>query len=58
MTLGKRNLALLMLAVGALLVTGTTPRSTAQARGADQSSAPDAAETTQAKIARALSGPS
>src|SRR5690348_9172490 len=52
MTLVKRKLALLMLAVGVLLVTGTSPRSTAQAQGA---SAMDAAETIQAKIARALS---
>ena len=55
MTLVKRNLAVLMLAVGVLLVTGTGPRSTVRAQGPDQSSATDAAETTQAKIARALS---
>jgi len=55
MTLVKRNLSLLMLAVGALLEMGTSPRSTAQAQGPDQSSATDVAETTLAKIARALS---
>src|SRR6266852_9462850 len=40
---------------GVLLVNGINPRGTAHAQTADHSSTTDAGETTQAKIARAMS---
>ena len=51
----KRGLGLLILSASVLLVNGTNPRCAAHARTADHSSATDAGETTQAKIARAMS---
>jgi hypothetical protein len=51
----KRNLGFLALLVSVLLVNGAYPRSLAHAQTSDQNSAVDAGETTQAKIARAMS---
>ena len=59
MNLMKRSLGLLILSASVLLVNGTNPRGAAHARTADHSSATDAGDTTQEKIARAMSaGPS
>ncbi len=55
MGFAKRSLGLLTLLASVLLVNETNPRGAAQAQGPDHSSAMDASETTQAKIARALS---
>jgi hypothetical protein len=55
MNLAKRSPGLLTLLATVLLVTGARPRVTAHAQIADHSSMTDAGETTQAKIARAMS---
>ena len=51
----RPGLGLLALSTGARLVNGTGPRGAAHAQTAEHSSAADAGETTQAKIARAMS---
>jgi hypothetical protein len=51
----KRSLGLLTLSASVLLVNETNPRDAADAQVPDHGSAMDAVETTQAKIARALS---
>ena len=53
MSFAKRSLGLLTLSASALLVSET--RNATRARVPDHSSAPDAGETTKAKIAWALS---
>jgi hypothetical protein len=55
MNLMKRGLGFLAILVSVILVNGANPRIAAHARTSDQSSAADAGETTQAKIARAMS---
>lgn len=56
MNLMKRSLGLLTLSAGVLLVSGANPRRTVHAQGAaPSSSATGVTETTQAKIARAMS---
>jgi hypothetical protein len=55
MNLVKRSLGLLTLAASVLLVNGTNPRGAVHAQTADHSATTDAGETTQAKIARAMS---
>ena len=55
MNLMKRTPKLLALSAGVLLVNGANPRVAVHARAAAHSSATDVAETTQAKIARAMS---
>jgi len=55
MGFAKRSLRSLILLASVLLVNETNPQGAAQAQGPDHSSSMDANETTQAKIARALS---
>ncbi len=55
MNLITRSLGLLTLAASVLLVNGAYPRGPFHAQMADHSSAMDAGETTQEKIARAMS---
>ena len=55
MSFTKRILFSLTLSAGALLMNVTNPRSAAQAQAPDHTSATDAGEAAQAKIARALS---
>jgi hypothetical protein len=55
MNLRKLSLGLVTLSASVLLVNGTNPRGAAHAQTADHSSTTDAGETTQAKIARAMS---
>jgi hypothetical protein len=55
MTLMTRNLGLITLSAAVLLVSVTNPPGAAHAQTVDHSSATDAGETTQAKIARAMS---
>jgi len=55
MTFAKRSLALLTLTASLLPVNETNPRDAVQAQMPDHGSATDVGETTQAKIARALS---
>jgi hypothetical protein len=59
MSFAKRSLLLLALSVGVVLVGGTNPRVAGQARVSDHSSPSDTNDSTEAKIARAMSaGPS
>jgi hypothetical protein len=59
MNLMKPSLGLLTLSASVLLMNGAIPRHTVHAQAVAQSSAMEAGETTQAKIARAMSaGPS
>jgi hypothetical protein len=55
MNLMTRSLGLLTLSAGMLFVNAANPRAAAHAQAAAHSSAADASETTQAKIARAMS---
>jgi hypothetical protein len=55
MNLGKRSLGLLALCASVLLVTGVNPRDVVHARASNRSSVTEDGETTQAKIARAMS---
>lgn len=55
MSFAKRSLALLTLSASVLLVNETNPRDAAHAQVPAHSSATDAFETTQARIAQALS---
>ena len=55
MKLMKWSLGLLTLSASAVLMNGMNPRGAAYAQMADHNSATDAAETTQTKIARAVS---
>src|SRR5438445_1973631 len=55
MNLAKRNLAFLAVAAATILVTGMNFRTVAKARTPVQNSPTDASDTTQAKIARAMS---
>jgi hypothetical protein len=55
MNLMIRRLGLAALSAGVLLVNGTNPQDAARAQTPDHSSAGDAGETRQAKIARAMS---
>jgi hypothetical protein len=55
MNLMTRGLALVTLTAGALLVNQANPRGAVHAQTADRSSTTDAGETTQTKIARAMS---
>jgi Tfp pilus assembly protein PilV len=51
----KRNVAFLAILVGVLAVNGVHPRAITNAQTSDESSAVDAGDTAQAKIARAMS---
>ena len=51
----ERNLGFLALLLSALLVNGANPRGVAHAQATGKNSAVDSGETTQAKIARAIS---
>jgi hypothetical protein len=55
MNLSKRNLAFLAVAAATILVTGMNFRTVAKAKTPVQNSSMDASDTTQAKIARAMS---
>ena len=55
MNLSKRNLAFLAVAAATILVTGMNFRTAAKAKMPVQNSPTDASDTTQAKIARAMS---
>jgi hypothetical protein len=55
MNLSKRNLAFLAVAAATILVTGMNFRTVAKAKMPVQNSPTDASDTTQAKIARAMS---
>ena len=55
MNLAKRNLAFLAVAAATILVTGMNFRTAAKAKMPVQNSPTDASDTTQAKIARAMS---
>jgi hypothetical protein len=55
MNLMTRSLGLVTLSVAVLFVNGTNPRGAAHAQTADHSSTAGTGETTQAKIARAMS---
>jgi len=55
MNLAKRNLAFLAVAAATILVTGMNFRTVANAKTPVQNSPTDASDTTQAKIARAMS---
>jgi hypothetical protein len=55
MNLMKQSLRLLAFSAGVLFVNGANPRGTVHARAAAHSFATNAGETTQAKIARAMS---
>ena len=55
MNLSKRNLAFLAVAAATILVTGMNFRTVAKAKTPVQNSPTDASDTTQAKIARAMS---
>lgn len=55
MILGRKHLAFLAVAAATMIVLGMVFRTAAQAQGPDHSSATDARETIEAKIARALS---
>ena len=55
MNLMTRSFGLLTIWAGVLLVNGTGPRRAVHAQTADRSSTTDAGETTQIKIARAMS---
>jgi hypothetical protein len=55
MNLLTRNLGLVTLLAGVLFINGTNPRGAARAQTSDHSSTTEAGETTQAKIARAMS---
>src|SRR5437879_12713720 len=55
MNLTKRNLAFLAVAAATILVTGMNFRTVAKAKTPVQNSPTDASDTTQAKIARAMS---
>jgi hypothetical protein len=55
MNLMTRDLGLLTLSMGMLLVNGTNPRSAARAQTVEHSSATNSGESARAKIARAMS---
>jgi hypothetical protein len=55
MSIVARSFGLLTLSAGVLLVNGTGPRGAVHAQTADQRSTADAGETTEVKIARAMS---